>query len=280
MKNSTFFRNSFLAGAFILLSSSLVSCDNIAEDDRYIEVESVAPQRSILIEDYTGQGCINCPTAHGVIESLEEQYGDAVVAVSIHPANGYGSLTISSKSTNFETGDIGLATREGSIFARNNNVPTSLPYGIVNGKLRGEYADWATFAKNELEIPAELKINLSAVVDNSSNEVAIDVSLLPEKDMTGDLMVWVTESGIQAPQDFPEGKKDKTYTHNNVFRATANGTSGENVSLKEDETFSSNYRVALRYDNEERWNPDNLYVVAFLKSASGVEQVKRVKVTK
>ncbi|MDE6255323.1 MAG: Omp28 family outer membrane lipoprotein [Muribaculaceae bacterium] len=277
MKNSTFLRNSFFAGAFILLSSAMVSCDNIDDDDRYIEVETVSPTRAILIEDYTGQYCINCPNAHEVIENIEEQYGDAVVTVSIHPANGYGSLTLSTKATNFDEGKVGLATREGSIFARNNDVPTSLPYGIINGRVRGEYGSWATLAKSELITPSSLEINISSRVDKSSNEVAIDVELLPEDNLDGDLMVWIVENKIEALQMLPSGSTNNSYVHNNVFRATVNGTAGESLSLEKGVSHNSSYTIEIRDNNEEKWNPDNLYVVAFLKTANGVEQVKRVK---
>lgn len=280
MKNSTFFRNSLLAGAFILLSSSMVSCDNIDEDDRYIETEMVSPVRAILIEDYTGQNCINCPSAHEVVESLEEQYGDAVVAVGIHPANGYGTLTIPRRSTDFAAGKIGLATTDGSRYARNNDVPQSLPFGIINGRLRGAFDSWANLAKQELVTPSSLEINLSANVNNTSNEVEVDVELLPENNLNGNLLVWIVESGIVAEQILPNGNTNKEYVHNNVFRAPVNELNGEEVSLEKDTPFNVSYSIAVRDNNEEKWNTDNLYVVAFLKTATGVEQVKRVKVAK
>lgn len=79
---------------------ALASCDEVDKADRYIEVDTgiVAPpenpddtgrptsvQRAVLIEDFTGQMCVNCPNAVPVIEQLEEAYPGKVVAVAYIP---------------------------------------------------------------------------------------------------------------------------------------------------------------------------------------------------
>ena len=72
---------SFIACVLIMLSS----CSNIDENDRFIYVPPVAVGRCVLIEDFTGQTCLNCPRAAETIEKLQEQYGaDTVIAVAIH----------------------------------------------------------------------------------------------------------------------------------------------------------------------------------------------------
>ena len=67
-----------------LMAVLLSGCDPVAEDDRYIEVERTLGGRVVLLEEFTGQNCSNCPTAHRTIEALQEQYGASLVSVSIH----------------------------------------------------------------------------------------------------------------------------------------------------------------------------------------------------
>ena len=62
----------------------LTGCDYIAEDERLIYEKPEPAQRVVLLEDFTGQRCSNCPTATAVIEQLHEAYGEALVAVGIH----------------------------------------------------------------------------------------------------------------------------------------------------------------------------------------------------
>ena len=65
------------------------SCDEVDEADRYIEVEQIVPKRTVLLEEFTGQWCMNCPSAHAIVNSLKEQYGESFISVSIH-AGGFG----------------------------------------------------------------------------------------------------------------------------------------------------------------------------------------------
>lgn len=277
MKNSTFFRNSMLGAAAILLSSAMVSCDNIDADDRYYEVADVTPVRNILIEDYTGQGCVNCPLGHEVMESLEEKYGDHIVGVSIHPS-GQGALVLERRITNFEAGRVGLATTEGAYYYELSGGK-ALPFGTVNGQAAGSFENWTSMAKIQLTLPSALEIGINPVADVSANEVKIDVDLLAEEDMEGQLMVWIVENGIVAQQKLPDNSTDKEYVHNNVFRASVNGQDGENVSLTAGQAHTSSYSIEIRDNKEEKWVPENLAVVAFLKKDSGIEQAKKVNVS-
>ena len=66
----------------LALTGVLVACDNIPEDERLVYVKPAPVARTVLIEDFTGQRCVNCPNATEAIEALIEQYGDTgVIAV-------------------------------------------------------------------------------------------------------------------------------------------------------------------------------------------------------
>ena len=69
----------------ILAGLVLSSCDNVPVDERLTYVEPPEVGRAVLIEDYTGQYCVNCPRATEEIERLVKEYGDStVIAVAIH----------------------------------------------------------------------------------------------------------------------------------------------------------------------------------------------------
>ncbi len=63
----------------------LSSCANVDEGDRYIKVESSDAKRAVLVEEFTGQKCINCPEAHEELTKIQKEYGeDNVISVCIH----------------------------------------------------------------------------------------------------------------------------------------------------------------------------------------------------
>ena len=64
---------------------AFIACDEVSNDKRLTYIEPPEAARAILIEDFTGQYCVNCPRATEEIERLIEQYGDTVIiAVAIH----------------------------------------------------------------------------------------------------------------------------------------------------------------------------------------------------
>ena len=68
---------------FTFLSFTAVS--HIDEADRLIYVKPAPAARCVLLEDFTGQRCLNCPTATNIVAQLQEAYGDSVfIAVAIH----------------------------------------------------------------------------------------------------------------------------------------------------------------------------------------------------
>ena len=104
---------------FLLLSLAAVAfaaCDNISESERYgKDPVDVQKAKNVLIEDFTGQKCINCPKATDVIHELQGLYGeDHVIAVAIHG----GALSLP------ETNPKGLATEQGKAYHEHWNVTT------------------------------------------------------------------------------------------------------------------------------------------------------------
>ena len=244
---------------------ALASCNDIAEDERFIPVDPVQPARVVLIEDFTGQNCVNCPDAHGVIERLEEQYPGAIVAVSIHA----GDFAIGKELTSFDDNFIGLKTEEGQKYNDMWGIK-AWPAGVVNRRGgAAEHDKWSTIVDDELEREADVAIDLTAALEDS--DIKIDVTLEPQADINGYLQVWIVESGIVARQRSSHGT-DKNYVHNNVFRAAVNGLDGDKVTLTTGVHQSKSYSIPLRYNEQERWMPENLSVVAFVADGNGVHQ--------
>ncbi len=250
------------AAAFIL-----AACNDVAEDDRFIYVKPADVNRAVLIEDFTGQQCSNCPMATDEIESLVEQYGDtAVIAVGIHS----GPLGFAGSST-----QIGLMTDTGNEYFDHWGVTTQ-PAGIINRTTRPlEYTDWATAVRNEISKPATLSMEINNSYDESSRRLDIIVSSFGTNGTTtGKLQVWLIEDGITAIQTMPAsqgGGNNFNYVHNHVFRAAVNGTWGDDFSVAENNSVNNDFTYTLPAD----WKAENVSVVAFVYNNSGVQQVTK-----
>ena len=78
----------------------------------------------------------------------------------------------------------------------------------------------------------------------------------------------MVEDGITAIQTMPDGKNNKEYVHNHVFRTAVNGTWGEEVATTKCATKTTHYTQPL----DPSWIPERLSIVAFVYNNQGVVQ--------
>lgn len=263
-----------LLAAFMMLTG----CDHIAEDERLIyepieqetppdtnpdDDKPELPRRVVLLEDFTGQRCTNCPTATIVIEQLQEAYGDALVAVGIHggPLAFAGTAKVP-----------GLKTETGDTYYSHWNLEYQ-PVGLVDRHGAVNYPDWAAEVRRETAKPAPLWLEGSATADNGT--VTITVSARgADATVTGKLQAWLIEDGITALQLMPDGSANQQYTHNHVFRTAVNGIWGENITVRNAETEQRTLTLPL----QPEWKAENLSVVCFVYNDDGVQQAAKFKV--
>ena len=69
---------------YIFLLIFTFSCD-VQEEPFYNDFDSyINPEKKILIEDFTGHKCQNCPDASKEIKAIQNLYPNQVIALAIH----------------------------------------------------------------------------------------------------------------------------------------------------------------------------------------------------
>lgn len=261
-------KNLFLGVATAAMAMAAASCSNIDEGDRLIYVKPAEVGRAILIEDFTGQRCINCPTGTEIIHGIVETYGeDNVIAVGIHS----GPLGFAGNSKT-----VGLMTDTGNEYYTRWDKENKMgqPWVIFNRKTSPDshYNNWAAMVGTIISEKANLSVKIANAYDAATRTLTTTV----EADgvngtVNGKLQVWIVEDGVKALQMMPDGSANKEYVHPHVFRAAVNGTWGEDVTVKEGETTTKQYQYVL----PETWNADKIAVVAFVYNDGGVENVAK-----
>lgn len=261
-------KNLFLGVATAAMAMAAASCSNIDEGDRLIYVKPAEVGRAVLIEDLTGQRCINCPTGTDVINGIVDTYGeDNVIAVGIH----CGSQGFAGDSKR-----VGLKTDTGDEYFTYwaKGAQLGQPSAIFNRK-KGpieNFSNWAAEVGLLISEKANLSVNIANAYDAKTRTLTTTVGADGVNGIVnGKLQVWIVEDGIKAMQSMPDGSANLEYIHNHVFRAAVNGTWGEDVTVKEGETTKKQYSYVL----PETWNAENISVVAFVYNDGGVENVAK-----
>lgn len=255
-----------LSAGALLLTGAMSACSDIDEADRFEYVKPADAARKVLIEDFTGQRCVNCPNATDEIHFMQEQFGeDNVIAVGIH------SGPLGFKGT---AKQVGLLTDLGNTYYYHWGLDHQ-PVGLVNREAPSDYPSWAGQVMRLITQKAPLSLAIRNAYDASTRTVSITVDAEGTNGTTtGKLQVWLVEDGITAMQMMPDGSNNREYVHNHVLRDAVNGEWGTDFTVHE----ADNTTQTFTYQLNEKWVAENVSVVAFVYNDNGVAQVEKAKV--
>lgn len=267
-------KNLFKLLAVPAIALAVTSCDDVDENDRYIDMGQLIPQRTVVLEEFTGQGCTNCPQGHTIAASLKGRYGVNFIPVSIHA---------SSLATPEEYGTPeypGLANSEGE--ARYTAVGRPpLPAGVVDRRTGAiDRSEWAAAVLNDIRLVAPVKMDATASYDASTEtfEVTVNVNDVKEA-VNGSLNVWLLQSNIKSMQ-LNGGNYELDYVHNHVFRGSFNGAQGESISVGPDGQLTKTYTIKMKPTwKVANWKADDFAVVAFIDAAGSIVEATEAHVS-
>ena len=250
----------------------LTSCDIIPENERLLVVDNLKTVRPVLLEDFTGQACRNCPLAAAKAKELKSALGDNLIIVSIHA----GSFATSSFRT--EAGD---AYQK---YFYENDI-TGYPAGMIdrsiaNGSIVStNFSTWGTTVLNRAQLLSVPTFNLDLDVDYNTSNQSLTIKASGEaSEAVNDINIqlWLTESKIIAPQ-LSGDEQIRDYEHNHVLRDAINGIWGESIEMKPDNnTF--NYVFSGYSLVGKSWKLQNMHIVAFLYNTSNREVLHVIEV--
>ncbi len=271
----------------ITLVACCLSCDKIegpyvtssgreAISTEFPDLNTSEIYRKVLLEEYTGHRCTNCPAAHQRLEELHDLFGDTLVIVGIH-------ATALAATTNRFPYDFRI---DGGTQLANDFGINSVPAGIINRQSHtGGWGkdEWQTQiqAVDRSKVYAAIQIvNQYDYPTEGNLKVNVQVTMLESYDESLNFSLFLVEDSIVKPQLNGDEIVDD-YTHNHVLRACINGTYGglltETGVLEKDNTYTYGYSVNF---TDKDWVPENCYVVAILfdKTNGDVLQVEKVSV--
>ncbi|MBD5213080.1 MAG: Omp28 family outer membrane lipoprotein [Bacteroidales bacterium] len=249
----------------ILLSSgallALASCDHVEGEDRYrpYEPEIVEADKYLLIEEFTGMRCVNCPRGAETVHSITEALDGKVVAVCIHPEGhvfteplGGLDLTCSASTEIY------------------NYYHPNFPAAVFDGgRANTNTARWSGVAVQAFQQPTPLNISVANTYDASSRKVKAHYTVTFLEDYVGELCVtaYLTEDNIIGEQESLNGVHFSDYSHNHVLRGALSGVWGDKIG----DAFVAGQRIEgdYEYTLKEGWVADNCNVVVFAGISRG-----------
>ena len=244
--------------------------------------------KNVLIEDYTGHGCPNCPAAADIAHDLQGVYGERVVIVGVH-AGFFATPDIFGQEF-----DADYTTQAGNTWDTYFGISqVGNPNGMIDRVelSPGDYVvtptNWGAKVSDQLTKDFLAKITITNDFNAGTRKLGTTVQAEFQTSLIGNyaLIACITQDSIiSAQKDNRVGGEGvvEDYHHMHVLRGSMNGDWGENITGGEDPIGGKTYEKSYSITFEDDWVADDCWVVAFVYDESNktLIQVDEEKVTK
>lgn len=251
------------SGLFLLFTLIFAACDTI--EGPYVEgnpydcnYNSNIPTRKVLIEDFTGYYCVNCPRATAELHRMMDLYPCHIVPVAIH----YGFF-----AEPFSSGDADYRSSEGTEVGSYFSITESLPVGMVNRKSINsdrniQFENWTNVLLDYVSLDQFADVEI--LCENSLKEGVLEVSISLEeiKNMDSEyhLVAWITEDKVIGKQKDGSVTVDD-YEHNHMLRG---GILGDNTAWGIPVILPSTVEKQFTWPADKGWVADNCHLVIYV----------------
>jgi thiol-disulfide isomerase/thioredoxin len=239
-------------------------------DTVYFVDSVVVTEKQVLLEDFTGHLCVNCPEAAIMAHELAASLDHKLIIYSVHA--GYYA-TPDPNPASLYTDDLTSETGEAlyadfQVFVNPNALIDRVKHG---GAVQVNPDNWQTAVNSELGKPNTANISLINAYYPNLNTVRIQVKSKFTTPLEGKfrLCVYIAEDSIVSPQKnnnpaVGPSPDWEDYIHRNVLRGAINTTYGEYFSA--DGTIAANeiYPKEYFYEINPNWVANHCNIVAFL----------------
>jgi len=260
------------------------SCDKIEGPTRktiaidttcHFASDNSFPFKKVLVEEYTGHLCGNCPNAGVYLDdTLQSKFGDSLIIITVHAAFFAIPCPGGACPGNQPTGAFKYdftctaGTDWYNFFGISNN-----PEGMVDRidfpthtqvKVK---SDWDPDVSNELAKPATVRIKILNTYDVPIRKVksCIESKFLTNANGNFNLQVVLTEDSVINWQEWynhtPEYVPD--YAHRHILRAALNTSFGVQIvtgAISGNTALTNGYDLVL----DPSWNDAHCSIVAFV----------------
>jgi hypothetical protein len=268
----------FIAFAFSIVITSCDVLEGPFDEQANNNIDTTKPLRKILLEDYTGHTCGNCPCAAEEAKKLDSIYGERVIVVSTHVGFFAEPYPSGSKfRTDYRTTageELATAFDVGC-----NTCGIGLPAGMVsrtpyNSDRVLSATAWASaIASLDTAVIAELDMSKTYNAGTRTVTIQISAKYLKEASAEHQLVLYAVEDSVINWQKYyaqcsPTGGNIdvSNFVHRHLLRAAVNSTWGDKLYTN-NSIIPKGYNTNKTYTHtlDPSWSDKHMTYVAFIQ---------------
>lgn len=278
MKNTLYLLFTLLAGILLMPSCDEIEAPYLRESaiidtsacplPQFPALEN--PQQKVLLEDFTGQYCPNCPTAAVLAKDLMSIHGNRLVVMAVH-----AGFFADPKSPPY---DNDFRCVEGTELDQFFGIGMAgNPNGMVNRKgfssshILGP-ANWASEVENSLNETPLLGLQLLVDWNEEEQRLCSHIRTVFLDDLKEDLklVLYITEDSIPSAQKNNNPQIGTTpdildYTQMHMLRGSVLGTWGVDLASADTLSFEGDEIIrSYAYAFPQAWKVEQCHVIAFV----------------
>jgi hypothetical protein len=191
---------------------------SIADTTYVLATVPLAQTHNVLVEEFTGQSCSNCPTAHEALETEVINSGHHVNVIGLYIYGPIQGKPVAGSVHDFRDS---TAYQINSVFYEGKN---SLPSGGVDrvpvgGSRSLAQTQWSGAIANRLAVPSDMNIEITTLPDLVTNldTIIVKVTYTKQVDIPQNLSIAIVEDSMIDKQEKGLTHIDE-YDFVNVFR--------------------------------------------------------------
>ncbi len=217
--------------------------------------------KKVLLIDFTGIRCVNCPNAHETIHQLQNVYPGKIVPVAIH------GTSLAYPISPFVTD---LRTEDGNTIINTFGI-NAIPVGLVD-YFDKEHLTQLTAWADEVDAVINKQPKVGLKIENTVNtedsviNISVEITAMQKFTETAKLFVYILEDSIITKQESEDGIIDN-YVQLNVFRDAVSDVWGDNIfasGVDSADVENKNFSVNI----SSKWNVNNCKIVTFVADNS------------
>ncbi len=235
------------------------------------------PVRKVLLEEFTGHTCPNCPTGQQKIKELGVKYGDQLNVVAIHaghfsdpsPGDGYTADYRTAEGTlindDFDAGNLGYPS--GMV----NRVVKAPPDNRILNRF-----EWEGAMDTMMAVAPFIDLQIITDYEESSRKLCTHVQAEFLQDITKNvnLVIYILEDSLVSKQTNSNPQVGTTpaiddYVHLHVLRGTVSGAYGNVLTtgtITKDTKIIKSYKTILSTE----WDEHHISVLAYIYYPDGL----------
>lgn len=225
-----------------------------------------AQDRVVLIEEFSGVQCSNCPNGAAKVEEIISNHPNRIAAVTLHA--GFFAVPYESSTEDFEIEEtieindwLAIPAYPSAVFDRFKFDGTPIAPVLQTDQ-------WPIRVDTRLDAPTivniETSINQIIDIDNSFLRGSATVTFTDSYNENAFLALYLTEDDIIDLQLMPDNTINETYKHKHVARDMFTPWNG--VLLDNGGNYEAGRTFVKEFDLpiDENWDLDKLYIVALV----------------